>query len=70
MFQASFESMNRKELKELQLQRLKTTLERIVGYNPFYAEKLNGLTAGDVKHLEDIQKFPFLTRKICASAIL
>jgi phenylacetate-CoA ligase len=63
MFQSSFESMNRKELKELQLRRLKATLERIVDYNPFYAEKLNGLTAGDVKHLEDIQKFPFLTKE-------
>ena len=62
MYQPQYESMSRTELKALQLQRLKATLDRITAHNPFYAEKLNGLTSRDVSSLEDIRKFPFLTK--------
>ena len=50
------------ELRQLQLQRLKATLDRITSHNPFYAEKLNGLSSRDITALEDIQKFPFMTK--------
>jgi phenylacetate-CoA ligase len=62
MFQPEFESMNRAELRKLQLQRLKATLDRITSRNKFYAEKLNGLSSRDVSVLEDIQQFPFMTK--------
>ncbi len=63
MYQPDYESMNRNELQELQVQRLKATLDRIVSHNSFYAQKLQGLSARDVKHPDDIQKFPFLTKE-------
>ena len=62
MFQPEFESMNRAELRALQLRRLKATLDRITSRNKFYAEKLNGLSSRDVTVLEDIRKFPFMTK--------
>jgi len=62
MFQPEFESMNRTELRKLQLQRLKATLDRISSNNTFYAAKLNGLSSRDVTSLEDIRKFPLMTK--------
>jgi len=62
MFQPEFESMPRSELRKLQLQRLKATLDRITSHNPFYAEKLTGLSSRDITDLEDIQKFPLMTK--------
>jgi len=62
MFQPEFEKMNRNDLEALQLKRLIATLDRITDTNSFYAEKINNLTSRDIDCLEDIQKFPFMTK--------
>ena len=62
MFQSEFEQMEQTALQTLQLERLKETLKRIEKTNPFYFEKLNRLTANDVRSLQDIRKFPLMTK--------
>jgi phenylacetate-CoA ligase len=63
LFMPEAEAMPRERLKEIQLERLVKTLAHIEKNNPFYLKHLKGLTAKDVKSLEDIQKFPFLTKE-------
>ena len=62
MFQPQFEQMEQSALQALQLERLKGTLGQIEKTNPFYFNKLNRLTANDVRSLEDIRKFPLMTK--------
>ena len=62
MFQPEFEQMKRADLRALQIERLKTTLDRIATHNSFYAEKLNKLTSRDIRTLEDLEKFPLMTK--------
>lgn len=62
MFQPEYEQMERKSLDELQLTRLKQTLDRITQTNSFYSRKINMLTSRDVSSLDDIHKFPFMTK--------
>jgi len=62
MFQPEFEKMEREALVGLQIERLKTTLDRIHAVNPFYAEKIHGLTSGEIGRIEDIRKFPLMTK--------
>ena len=62
MFQPEFEQMDRNSLTSLQIERLKETLTRITSTNKFYSQKLNNLTANDIKTLEDIKKFPFMSK--------
>lgn len=62
MFQPKFEQMERKKLEALQLQRLKQTLDRISSTNQFYFKKINSLSSQNVLALEDIQKFPLMTK--------
>ena len=62
MYQPEAETLDRKTLRELQLQRLKETLQRIHANNPAYVQHLGGLGAEDVRSLEDLQRFPFLTK--------
>jgi len=62
MFQPQFEQMEQSALQALQLERLKGTLRQIEKTNPFYFNKLNRLAANDVRSLEDIRKFPFMTK--------
>lgn len=55
----------RKEIEKYQLVKLKDLLSYAHNYVPFYSrkfEKLN-LTPDSIKHLEDLQKFPVLTRE-------
>ncbi|NLT94618.1 MAG: phenylacetate--CoA ligase [Clostridia bacterium] len=58
------ECMPREELKALQLERLKQTVERAFHNVPHYRKVMqeNGLEPHDLKSLDDLQKFPF-TRK-------
>jgi len=63
MFQPEFEQMKRDDLRALQIERLKSTLDRITAHNSFYAEKLNKLTSRDVHNIEDIEKFPLMTKE-------
>lgn len=61
MFQPEFEQLPQEELKKLQLKRLKEILKRIEA-NPFYFEKIKGLRSNDVTSVEDIAKFPLMTK--------
>ncbi|MFQ5859017.1 MAG: phenylacetate--CoA ligase family protein, partial [Anaerolineae bacterium] len=63
MYQPEAETLDQSTLRELQLQRLKETLDHIHAHNPDYVRHLNGLGAGDVHSLEDLQQFPFMTKE-------
>ncbi len=56
--------MPRKELKILQLKRLKETVKRVYDSVPFYQKKFKELdiTPDDIKTLDDVQKLPFTTK--------
>ena len=60
-WQPKFELMGRKELRELQLKRLKKTAHRVYDNVPFYAKKFNeaGVKPSDIKTLDDLKKLPF-----------
>jgi len=62
MFQPEFEGMERTALKGLQLKRLRKTVDRITKNNSFYSELLGSPSSRDIKALDDIQKFPFITK--------
>jgi phenylacetate-CoA ligase len=54
------ELMERKELEELQLQRLKSVVEKVYKNVPFYESKFKqaGITPQDIKSLKDLAKLP------------
>lgn len=56
--------MPRKQLKNLQLKRLKETVKRVYDSVPFYQKKFKELniTPDDIKTLDDVQKLPFTTK--------
>lgn len=58
------ETFTRKEIKQIQLNRLKTTLRRVYAKVPFYKtlfDKLN--LSPDITSLDDLKKFPFTTKE-------
>jgi phenylacetate-CoA ligase len=63
MFQASLESMPQAELQELQLTRLRETLDHIHASNPTYVEHLGGLGSRDIGSVEDLRNFPFMSKR-------
>jgi len=58
------ESMPLKDLKELQLKRLKELINRVYSKNKVYKQKLDqaGVKPSDIRKLSDIEKLPFLTK--------
>ncbi|MCQ8903789.1 MAG: phenylacetate--CoA ligase [Methanothrix sp.] len=56
--------MERSELEELQLRRLRKTVEQVYRNVPFYHRKMNemGITPHDINSLRDVEKLP-MTRK-------
>jgi len=54
--------LSRPELKELQLKRLRETLERIISSVPFYTEALAATARRDLKSSEQITDLPFTTK--------
>lgn len=62
-WEEDIETMSRENLRTLQLQRLKKTIQ-IASNSPFYKKvfKENGITADSIKSLEDIRKIPFTTK--------
>ncbi len=58
------ESMDRERLEELQLERLRATVDRLYERVPFYRKKLDdvGYKPGDIKSLDDLQGLPFTTK--------
>jgi phenylacetate-CoA ligase len=63
MYQPNLETMSQAELRDLQLSRLRETLDHIHATNPAYVEHLGGLGSKDVRSLEDLRNFPFLTKR-------
>ena len=63
-WQPKMELMERKELEELQLQRLKSVVEKVYRNVAFYQNKFKqaGITPEDIKSLKDLAKLP-TTRK-------
>lgn len=63
-FQKDIETMPRKKLEELQLERLKWIVDYSIRNVPFYAKRLGeaGVTAEKIKSLSDIQYIPFTTK--------
>jgi phenylacetate-CoA ligase len=58
------ETMPRKQIRELQLKKLKETVKHCYGNSPFYKRKLKtaGITPDSIKTLEDLQKIPFTVK--------
>ncbi len=59
------ETMSRESLEELQLERLKETVQRVYQRVPFYkkAFKERGIEPGDIKSLADLGKLPFTVKQ-------
>lgn len=58
------ETMTRPEIEKLQMERLKTTLQRCMNA-PFYKKRFEeyGLKPEDIRSLEDLRKIPFTTKQ-------
>ncbi len=63
-FQKDIETMPRKELEALQLERLRHIVDYCYNHVPFYNKKLSeaGVTADKIKTLSDVQYIPFTTK--------
>lgn len=57
----TYECMSRKEMTEVQTERLIGTVKRVYSNVAFYREKMQkvGIEPGDIKSLEDLKKLPF-----------
>ncbi len=55
------ETMELKDLKEIQGERLKATVKRVYENVPYYAEKMKqaGITPDDIQTVDDLSKLPF-----------
>lgn len=64
MIWSEYEKLNRKQYEELQLERLKRTVERVYENVPFYRKKFDeiGLKPHHIKTLKDIRLLPFTTK--------
>jgi phenylacetate-CoA ligase len=58
------ETLDRNSLEALQLQRLRSTVDRLYEQVPFYRKKLDEISfkPGDVNSLQDLKKLPFTTK--------
>ncbi|MBR6514548.1 MAG: phenylacetate--CoA ligase [Clostridia bacterium] len=63
-FQKDIETMPRKKIEELQLERLKWLVDYCINNVPFYAKRLAeaGVTAEKIKSLSDIQYIPYTNK--------
>lgn len=61
----TFECMPREQLRALQLDRLKKTVDKVYARVPFYREKLQALGVGpeSINSLDDIRRLPFTTKE-------
>lgn len=60
-----FETMPREILRELQLERLKKTVERVYSRVPFYKKVMDerGIKPSDIRTLDDLTKLPFTVKQ-------
>jgi len=65
MLHPEIESMTREQLRQLQFERLKKTVERVYENVPFYKEKFKekGIEPGDIKSLDDLKILPFTVKQ-------
>ncbi len=65
IYNMTYETMPKEELKKVQFTRLKATLDRVYATVPFYKNAFDQakIKPGDIKNLEDLQRLPF-TNKI------
>ena len=63
-WQPESECMERKELEQLQLERLESTLNRVYRNVPFYRRKFDeaGFNPDDLRSLDDLRKLPFTVK--------
>ncbi len=59
------ECMPREQMRELQGERLRETVERVYHNTPFYRERMQqmGITPADIHTIDDIVKLPFTTKQ-------
>ena len=64
IFNPRYESMNREDLQQLQLERLQATTNRCYKNVPFYRRRLDELQMQpeDIQSVEDLRKLPFTTK--------
>lgn len=64
-YQPEIETMSRKDLEALQLERLQALVKRVYGKIPFYKESFDkaGVKPEDIKTLDDLTKFPFTVKQ-------
>ncbi|MEM2873085.1 MAG: phenylacetate--CoA ligase [Nitrososphaerales archaeon] len=64
LYYSEIERINRKELEELQLRKLRATLQILYEKNPYFGRKLRQaqVKPSDINKLEDIAKIPFTTK--------
>lgn len=65
MFNKEIESMPKKKMKELQLERLKWSVNHAYNNVPFYKKKFDaaGFHPDQLKSLDDMKRIPFLTKQ-------
>jgi len=65
IFKPDIETMERRELLELQNERLQIVVNQVYSNVDFYRRKFDevGLNPDDIKSLEDLKRIPFTTRK-------
>ncbi|MFO7883415.1 MAG: phenylacetate--CoA ligase [Desulfobacteraceae bacterium] len=65
IYNMDFETMPREALNAIQLNRLKSTIERVYATVPFYRKTFDkaGLTPSDIKSLDDLKRIPFTTKQ-------
>ncbi|MBO5538778.1 MAG: phenylacetate--CoA ligase [Prevotella sp.] len=63
-FNPELETMSRQQLEQLQLQRLKHTVEHCMN-NAFYRKRFKelGITPDDIRSLDDVKKLPFTSKE-------
>lgn len=64
IYNHTFETMPRREIEAVQLERLQATIERIYATVPFYRKSFDkaGIGPEDIKSLDDLQRIPFTTK--------
>ncbi len=65
MVHKPIESADRSEIRELQAERLRETVERACENVPFYREKLDeaGIEPGEIESVDDVRKLPTTTKE-------
>ncbi|MHB8156172.1 MAG: phenylacetate--CoA ligase family protein [Desulfocucumaceae bacterium] len=60
-----FETMPREKLRELQLERLQSTINRVYNNVAFYRKSMDsqGIKPADIKTLDDVKKLPFTVKQ-------